>query len=190
MQQGINHRAEERFCSILLENTGLHQIRANKELDKSQQASHCLRKQMFMEHITLQHQGKEFLGTFHTWKYFSSHPWLACLIPVIPPGDLNPPHTPKWHWSCFHTWLSIFSPGPLQVRQPPRAARVMYEIPGGKRTRWARSQLKWNHCPNLILIGRWQRAGSLAGLEAMGPQGSWGLRGPLGTRTACLVSQG
>lgn len=78
--------------SIQLENTGLHQIRANKELDKSQQASHCLRKQMFMQHITLQHQGEGFLGTFHTWKHVSSHPWLACLIPVLPPRGDSTPH--------------------------------------------------------------------------------------------------
>lgn len=39
-------------CSIQLENTGLHQVRANKELDKSQQTSHCFKKQMFALHMT------------------------------------------------------------------------------------------------------------------------------------------
>lgn len=39
-------------CSIQLENTALHQIGANKELNKSQQACHCLKKQMRTLHIT------------------------------------------------------------------------------------------------------------------------------------------
>lgn len=76
---------------IQLENTGLHQIRANKELDKSQQASPCLRKQMLKQHITLQHQGEGFLGTFRTWKHFSSHPRLACFgTCASSSGGLNP----------------------------------------------------------------------------------------------------
>lgn len=127
--------------SIPFENTGLHQMRANKDLSKSQQARHCLQKQMCTLHVTRQHQGGGFLGTFHTWKHFSSHPGLVYFSTyAFPSGGLGPS---QMALTLLPHMTSPLQPGAPSGQATSLGCQVMYEIPGGKRNRQAGSFLKW-----------------------------------------------
>lgn len=89
-QQSKKQNREVGACSIQLQNTGLHQIRANKELDKGQQSQSLSKKADVHATHNITASGKGFLGTVHTWKHFS-HLWLTCFSTCFLLWALNPP---------------------------------------------------------------------------------------------------
>lgn len=88
-------------------NTGPHLLRANRELENSQQASPCLKGRCLCSPSWLHRGGS--LGTFYPGKH----------SPPIPAAYFNTQlHTPGCpHVSCLYTQLGPFSPGSLQEGQ-------------------------------------------------------------------------